>query len=89
MTELGYPSCRGARNRPWDYTARTGVDLSEQHELFAAFIGEWDRDPALAGVYVWAAETGRGGHSDAGYAVTGKPSESLLRAWFWSRRSAG
>ncbi|MCZ6779165.1 MAG: hypothetical protein O7F16_09370 [Acidobacteria bacterium] len=80
ITEIGYPSRRGAAFDPWDYTVQEEPDPEGQATLYRAFLKAWARVPGLSGVYfyMW---WGQGGPQDIGYSPKGKPAEQVLRDW--------
>ncbi|MCU1283237.1 MAG: hypothetical protein JWM53_6783 [bacterium] len=80
ITEIGYPSVRGANQRPWDETSGGAVDLEEQRLCYEAFCATAGRAEFLAGVYFWN-WFGIGGANDAGYTPRGKPAALTLRRW--------
>ena len=83
LTEVGYPSRRGAAVDPWDYAERGSPDPESQERAYRAFTEAWTGFPHLAGVYfyLW---WGSGGPADPGYTPRGKPAENVLREWFAS-----
>jgi len=80
LTELGYPSQRGANTRPWDEAHKGPIDLEEQRLCYAAALATVADAPFLDGVYFWN-WFGVGGPNDDGYTPRGKPAAELLRAW--------
>jgi len=84
VTEVGYTSQDGAAVHPWDYTSRARLDLEEQRRCYAAFVGAWEGEPALQGVYFWN-WFGEGGAKDTYYTPKGKPAEDVLRRWYRMR----
>jgi hypothetical protein len=80
LTEVGYPSQRGANTRPWDQERQDDLDLEEQRLCYAAFLSTAAEAPFLDGVYMWN-WFGVGGPNDSGYTPRGKPAAELLRAW--------
>jgi len=78
LSELGYPSRRGAAARPWDYTGDQPADAEEQRRCFEAARRAWAGAQELEGVLVW------NWYPDGprGYTPRGKPAEKVLRAWF-------
>jgi hypothetical protein len=87
LTEIGYPSQRGANTRPWDQERAEGVDLEEQRLCYGAFLATVAEAPFVDGVYVWN-WFGVGGPNDAGYTPRGKPAAEVLRAWLRGRRAS-
>lgn len=86
ITEVGYPSQRGAAARPWDDTRGTVVDLQLQRRLYGAFCDALTATPSVGGFYVWN-WFGYGGPRDAGFTPRGKPAASALSECFarpWS-----
>jgi hypothetical protein len=81
ITEVGYPSQRGAVAHPWDYTRDAPVDLEEQRVAYAALFRAWHGAPRTMGLllYEW---WGAGGGGDRGYTPRGKPAEGEARRWF-------
>jgi hypothetical protein len=84
LTEVGYPSVRGAAAEPWVEDPRRGLEPEEQaacyRAIFAAFAGK----PWLGGMFWWKWPShGRGGGaSDPSYTPLGKPAAEVLRAWY-------
>lgn len=85
LTEVGYPSRRGAASDPWDHTAPGAPDPEGQARAYRAFLEAWTGVPDLAGVYfyIW---WGEGGSADTGYTPRGKPAEEVLRGWLQKSR---
>jgi len=81
LTEVGYPSRRGAAVHPWDYTDDAPVDPEAQGRAYRAFVDSWAGAAGLAGVYfyLW---WGEGGPADKGYTPRGKPAEKIVRDWY-------
>jgi hypothetical protein len=91
LTEVGYPSQRGANTRPWDQERAGELDLEEQRLCYAAFLSTAADAPFLDGIYIWN-WFGIGGPNDSGYTPRGKPAAELLRGWFgtpYANRSDG
>jgi glycosyl hydrolase family 113 len=87
LTEIGYPSQRGANTRPWDQERAEPLDLEEQRLCYAAFLATVADEPFVDGIYMWN-WFGVGGPNDAGYTPRGKPAAEVLRAWLRGRRGA-
>ena len=85
LTEVGYPSQRGANTRPWDEERAEPLDLEEQRLCYAAFLATVADAPFVDGIYVWN-WFGVGGPNDGGYTPRGKPAAELLRAWLRGTR---
>ncbi|MBI3448085.1 MAG: hypothetical protein HY049_04070 [Acidobacteria bacterium] len=85
VTEVGYPSRRGAALNPWAYDAPGAADPGVQGRCYAAFARAWTGYPALAGVYfyMW---WGDGGPDDTGYTPRGKPAAAVLSRWYHESR---
>lgn len=81
ITEVGYPSQRGALAFPWDETRERPVDLEEQRLGFEALARALGGAPAVRGVFIWN-WFGFGGPEDGDYSPRGKPAEAVLRCWF-------
>ena len=81
LTEVGYPSRRGAGLDPWNYGAEGAVDLDVQFRCYRAFQKVWSGEPGVAGVYfyIW---WGEGGPDDSGYTPRGKPAAEVVRQWY-------
>jgi len=81
ITEVGYPSRRGAGIDPWNYAASGKPAPEEQKRCYQAFREVWGGDPALQGVYfyMW---WGEGGPDDTDYTPRNKPAETVLRDWY-------
>lgn len=82
FTEVGYASHSNTARTPWDYTAGAHPDFGLQQRCFRAFINTWDDVPELAGTYLWIWEPDKGGKDDFGYSWRGKPSETVIAAWY-------
>ena len=80
VTEIGYPSQRGAADRPWDDTGSEEVDLRGQRSLYRAFCDAF-AETSVSGFYVWN-WFGSGGPRDPGFTPRGKPSARELAACF-------
>jgi hypothetical protein len=83
ITEVGYPSIRGASKDPWNYFADEPVDLEEQALCYQAFIEAWNNTPQLEGVFWWV-WFGDGGPQDKTYTPKGKPAQRLVHRWYKS-----
>lgn len=81
ITEVGYPSRRGAADRPWDDASAAEVDLRMQQQLYRSFCDAFTQTPSVSGFYVWN-WFGFGGPRDAGFTPRGKPAASELAACF-------
>jgi hypothetical protein len=81
VTEIGYPSQRGAANHPWDDTSAAPVDLRLQRRLYRSFCDAFAQTPSISGFYVWN-WFGIGGPRDPGFTPRGKPAASELTACF-------
>lgn len=81
ITEVGYPSVDGAAVAPWNYLAKTPIDLAEQEHCYRAFIQAWTGVPELEGVYWWV-WYGPGGATDNSYTPRGKPALNALKNWY-------
>jgi len=86
ITELGYPSLRGAAARPWDYTPDRPVDLEAQRRPLEAFRRAWRGEARLEGAFVWS-WWGLGGPHDGWYTVRNKPALREVRAWLRAERA--
>ena len=88
LTEVGYPSRRGAASHPWAYDAAGEAEPAVQERCYRAFIESWTGVPALAGVYfyIW---WGEGGPADTGYTPRGKPAERVIAKWFSTKLAGG
>ena len=87
LTEVGYPSQRGANTRPWDAERAGTLDLEEQRLCYAAFFATAADAPFLDGAYVWN-WFGIGGPNDSGYTPRGKPAAEVMRAWLRGSRAS-
>ena len=81
VTEIGYPSQRGAAKHPWDDTSAAPVDLLTQRRLYRGFCDAFAQTPSVSGFYVWN-WFGFGGPRDPGFTPRGKPAASELMACF-------
>jgi hypothetical protein len=84
LTEVGYPSVRGAASEPWIETRTRGIDLYEQAESYEAVFAAFAGRPWLRGMFWWKWPShGRGGGpQDASFTPLGKPAAEVLRAWY-------
>jgi glycosyl hydrolase family 113 len=80
LTEVGYPSQRGANTRPWDQERDGPLDLEEQRLCYLAFLSTAAEAPFVDGVYFWN-WFGVGGANDSSYTPRGKPAAEVLRRW--------
>jgi hypothetical protein len=90
ITEIGYPSQRGAAKHPWDDTSAASVDLGLQRRLYRGFCDAFAQTSSISGFYVWN-WFGFGGPRDSGFTPRGKPAASELMACFarpWPARGA-
>jgi hypothetical protein len=81
ITEVGYPSRRGAADHPWDDASAAEVDLRMQQLLYRSFCDAFMQTRSVSGFYVWN-WFGFGGPRDAGFTPRGKPAASELAACF-------
>lgn len=84
LTEVGYPSMRGAGAWPWNdfLDGEEGrEDAEAQRRLYESFTLAWNDEPALAGSYFWI-WTAPGGVGDRGYTPRGKPAADEVRSWY-------
>lgn len=81
ITEVGYPSRRGAGTDPWNYSAEGAPDPEGQLRCYRAFERAWSGESYLQGVYfyMW---WGEGGPADSGYTPRGKPAADVIRSWY-------
>lgn len=87
LTEVGYPSVRGAGAFPWNdfLTGEEGVlDEEAQRRLYQAFASAWSDEPQLRGVYFWY-WVSEGGLGDRGYSPRGKAASFVVSGWYRSR----
>ncbi|MCU1281989.1 MAG: hypothetical protein JWM53_5535 [bacterium] len=87
LTEVGYPSQRGANTRPWDQERAGTLDLEEQRLCYSAFFATAADASFVDGVYLWN-WFGVGGPNDSGYTPRGKPAAEVLRAWLRGRHAS-
>jgi hypothetical protein len=81
ITEVGYPSLKGACKDPWNYFATTPTDAQEQALCYRAFVETWNDTPELEGVFWWV-WFGAGGPEDRSYTPRGKPAAQVLKYWY-------
>ncbi|MCB9604342.1 MAG: hypothetical protein H6720_28810 [Sandaracinus sp.] len=84
LTEVGYPSRRGATRAPWDDGpgAHVQVDLSQQREAWAGFCDAFVTEVgSVRGFYAWN-WFGVGGTRDSGFTLRGKPAAVELERCF-------
>jgi glycosyl hydrolase family 113 len=86
ITEVGYPSLKGASRDPWNYFATTPTDPGEQALCYQAFIEAWNDTPELEGVFWWV-WYGPGGPEDRSYTPRGKPAAQVLKRWYNGKSS--
>ncbi|MBX3251683.1 MAG: hypothetical protein KF901_31185 [Myxococcales bacterium] len=88
LTEVGYPSRRGAARAPWDDgPGAPVVDLEQQRVLVGAFCDAFAERGVIEGFYAWN-WFGVGGPRDTGFTLRGKPAGRALEACFerpWER----
>ncbi|MBX3275882.1 MAG: hypothetical protein KF729_36830 [Sandaracinaceae bacterium] len=90
LTEVGYPSRRGAARAPWDdgppADRASIVDLEQQRVLYDAFCEAFAGRGVIDGFYAWN-WFGVGGPRDTSFTLRGKPAARALEACFaraWS-----
>lgn len=88
ITEIGYPSRKGAGVDPWNYMAEGDPDPEEQRKCFQAFVEAWKSETMLAGVYVYL-WWGEGGPTDRDYTPRGKPAQEVIRSWYFEKKVEG
>ena len=81
ITEIGYPSRRGAGARPWDDSGGGDVDLRVQQRLYRGFCDAFAEAPSVSGFFAWN-WFGLGGPRDAGFTPRGKPAATELSSCF-------
>jgi hypothetical protein len=84
LTEVGYPSVRGAGAWPWNdfLEGADGIEDAEaQRRLYEAFTIAFTDAAEVAGVYFWF-WVAPGGPGDRGYSPRHKPAEWVIRGWF-------
>jgi hypothetical protein len=77
ITEVGYPSLRGAARAPWDETRTAALDHDAQARLLAAFCRALSGKNVVDGFYVWN-WFGFGGMDDGSYTPREKPAARAL-----------
>ncbi len=90
VTEIGFPSVRGAAIKPWQWPEHGDtVDLEEQARAYEATFRALWREPWLAGLYFWKWPIdGRGGGpGDPEYTPLGKPAAEVLAHFYRNPRS--
>ena len=79
--ELGFPSRRGALQRPWDHIAGTPVDVDAQALGYQSATMALEDEDWLQGLFFWA-WYGEGGRYDRSYSPRGKPAMQWVRRFF-------
>lgn len=87
VTELGYPSEDGAAAQPGTWYPHQPVNLGIQQKLYEATFESLWRRPWVKGImwFWWANPSNpdwKGGPSDNGYTLRGKPAEAVLKEYF-------
>jgi hypothetical protein len=84
LTEVGYPSVRGAASEPWVEARARGIDLEEQAQSYEALFVAFAERPWLRGMFWWKWPShGRGGGpQDPSFTPLGKPAADVLRTWY-------
>jgi len=85
LTEVGYPSRKGATRDPWNHAPGGVPDLEVQFLCYRVFERVWRGEPRLAGVYFYQ-WWGAGGAGDPGYTPRGKPAANVVRNWYSESR---
>lgn len=93
ITELGYPSEDGAAAQPGAWLPRQPVNLAIQQKCYAATFKTIYQQPWLRAIFWfwWANPSNpnwRGGPTDNGYTLRGKPAETVLRDYFTAKTPA-
>jgi hypothetical protein len=85
ITEIGFPSVRGAAIEPWVWPdGGDQVDLAEQERAYEATLRTLMGRPWLAGLYFWKwpIDGGGGGPEDPEYTPLGKPAAGVLARYY-------
>jgi hypothetical protein len=84
ITEIGYPSVDGANRTPWNYFAKTPIDLKEQELCYKSFVETWNNPPSFMHAVYFYNWWGAGGSLDRDYTPRGKPAAEVLQRWYKS-----
>jgi hypothetical protein len=92
FTEVGYKSCPGAANQPWEWDPSGPVDLDLQSRCYEALLRAcWDR-PWFGGLWFWKWSPDyerAGGPANRDFTPERKPAEGVIRKWYTGRPRAG
>jgi len=91
ITEIGFPSVRGAAIEPWAWPDGGDiVDLAEQERAYESTFRALSDQPWLAGLYFWKwpIDGTGGGPDDPEYTPLGKPAAQVLARHYRARRAA-
>lgn len=82
LTEVGFPSERGANRHPWD-DAPAPIDLNLQARAYAAIFAAFYAQKWCAGMYWWKIGTnGFGGSEDGSHTPWRKPAMQVMAQWY-------
>ena len=88
ITELGYPSHRGAPQEPWAIPSggQTTPDWAIQEKCFRAFWNAWEDRKEIVHTGVWASGDPNESTAPIGFEILGKPAGHLLKRFFQFQR---
>lgn len=84
FVEVGYKSCGGATDEPWQHIAVGNLDLQLQVNCYQALLETfWDK-PWFYGVYwwYWGVHPKMGGEFNRGFTPQNKPAQETIREWY-------
>jgi hypothetical protein len=79
LTEIGYPSAKGASKQPWVAISKE-EDQQEQADCFQAMFEALSKRPWFKGYYIWQYFP-QDRWSPLGFTVKGKRSEEVIKEW--------
>jgi Glycoside Hydrolase Family 113 len=83
FTEIGYRSAAGANEAPWDYSASSGVDNTEQQNCYEAMFEVWTSQSGspIKGYFWWDWPIAPPAVGDTDYNPRNKPAQTVLQNW--------
>jgi hypothetical protein len=82
--EIGYRSCVGCAEKPWEHDGAAEIDHQCQIDAFECFFEAADESEHCAGSFLWKwfAKTDMGRRQETGYTPQNKPVMSLIKREF-------
>lgn len=83
FTEIGYKSCEGAADNPWEHIPRGKLDLELQARCYQALLETFFNKEWLWGIYWWYWKPVIVSSSlTRDFTIQGKPAQEVVRRWY-------